>query len=80
MAITILTNEDKAELEQKINANEDSINALSEETAKKNDIPDVSAFLDKTALPEAINVALAQAKASGEFDGAAALCRAASDK
>ena len=32
---------------------------------------DISGKLDTSALPEAVNAALAQAKASGEFDGAA---------
>ena len=38
--------------------------------ALKSEIPDISGKLDSSALPTAINTALAQAKASGEFDGA----------
>lgn len=38
--------------------------------ALKSDIPDISGKLDAGKLPEAVNDALAQAKASGEFDGA----------
>lgn len=37
--------------------------------ALKSEIPDVSGKLDSSALPAAINTALAQAKASGDFDG-----------
>lgn len=39
--------------------------------AKKTDIPDTSGFIDNAELTTAVNTALAQAKASGEFDGAA---------
>ena len=37
--------------------------------ALKSEIPEISGKLDASALPTAINTALAQAKASGEFDG-----------
>lgn len=37
--------------------------------ALKSEIPDISGKLDASALPTAIDTALAQAKASGEFDG-----------
>ena len=37
--------------------------------ALQSEIPDISGKLDSSALPIAINTALAQAKASGEFDG-----------
>ena len=39
------------------------------EYALKSEIPDISGKLDASKLAEAINTALAQAKASGEFDG-----------
>lgn len=55
----------KSELPTKVSELENDAGYLTEHQ-------DISGKLDASALPTAINTALAQAKASGEFDGAAA--------
>ena len=77
MAVTFLTNEDKAELEAKIAAAGGSSNSgqnvdltgYAKEQWVQEGFQPKGDYLASTELTNAVNTALAQAKESGEFDG-----------